>query len=141
MGEHQLTHSNLHVTNKYPHETPGIGEPVRIQTLIPQSAVEALHVGILHRLSRLNKLQAHAPFLTPGGQCPTAKLWPLIQNDRLRQSSLARDPVQHAAHSQPTQRGIHLLTPKGCRTGEALSESPMKHLHIRWNPELQNGFA
>ena len=55
------------------------GEPVGIQTFIAQSAVEALHEGILHRLARLNELQSHAPFFAPGGQRPAAKLRPIVQ--------------------------------------------------------------
>jgi hypothetical protein len=42
---------------------PQTGEPVRIQAFVAQAAVEAIHVGILHRLARLNKLQADAPVL------------------------------------------------------------------------------
>ena len=36
------------------------GEPVRVQTFIPQPAVEAFYVRVLYGLSRLNKLQSHS---------------------------------------------------------------------------------
>ena len=39
------------------------GEPIGIQTFIPQSAVKAFYVGILHRLAWLNELQPHTVFL------------------------------------------------------------------------------
>src|SRR5438067_9551380 len=75
------------------------GEPVRVQTFIPQPAVEAFYVRVLYGLSRLNKLQSHSAVFAPGRQCPTAKLRPVVQNDGFRQSALARNPIQHAAHS------------------------------------------
>src|SRR5438132_1029607 len=75
------------------------GEPVRVQTFIPQPAVEAFYVRVLYGLSRLNKLQSHSAFFAPGPQCPTAKLRPVVQNDGFRQSALARNPIQHASRS------------------------------------------
>ena len=52
------------------------GEPVGIQAFVSQPAVEALHVGVLDRLARLDKLQSHSAFFTPGRQRPSAKLRP-----------------------------------------------------------------
>ena len=74
------------------------GEPVRVQTFIPQPAVEAFYVRVLYGLSRLNKLQSHSAVFAPG-RGPTAKPRPVVQNDGFRQSPLARNPIQHAAHS------------------------------------------
>jgi hypothetical protein len=70
-----------------------------IQTFIPQSAIEAFYVSILDGLAWLNELQPHPTFCAPGRQCPTAKPWPIVQNDGFRQSALAGDPIQYAPHS------------------------------------------
>jgi len=82
--------------------------PVRIQAFIAKPAVEALRVGILHRLARLNELQPHRAFFAPGGQGSTAKPRPVIQNDGFRQTSLRRHSIQHPPHLQTTQRSIDL---------------------------------
>src|SRR5215469_17578927 len=84
------------------------GKPIRVQTFIAQSPVEALYIGILHGLARLNELQPHLAFFAPGRQRPAAELWAVVQNDGLRQSSLAGDPIQHPTHSQSAQRRVDL---------------------------------
>src|ERR1700676_1591774 len=83
-------------------------EPVRIQTFVAQSAVEAFDVGILRGLARLNELQSHAAFFAPSGQCPPAKLRPVVEDNGSRQTSLAGYPIQHPPHSQPAQRCVDL---------------------------------
>src|ERR1700693_1047152 len=45
-------------------------EAVGIQTFVAHRAVEAFHVGILHRLAGLNELQSQAPFFAPRGPRP-----------------------------------------------------------------------
>jgi hypothetical protein len=53
-------------------------EPVRVQTFVAQSAVEALDVGILRGLAWLNELQPRTALFAPGRQCPsrgTARFW------------------------------------------------------------------
>jgi hypothetical protein len=77
-----------------------------ILTNLRHLADEAFHVGILHRLAGLNELQPHTPFCAPGGQCPTPKLWPVVQNNRFRQTSLRHHPIQHPTDAQSAQRGI-----------------------------------
>src|ERR1700730_17903815 len=67
------------------------GEPVRVQAFIAQATVEALYVGILHRLAGLNEPQAHAPFFAPGSLRSTAKLRPVVHNDCFRQAALTGD--------------------------------------------------
>jgi len=83
-------------------------EPVRIQPFVAQSPVEAFDVGILYWLTRLNKRQPHSAFFTPGRQRPLPKLWPVIEDNGFRQSSLADNPIQDPPHSQSAQRGVDL---------------------------------
>ncbi len=56
-------------------------EPVRIQTFIPQPAVEAFYVGVLYRLAWLDELQPHTAFFAPCRQCPTAELRPIAPRE------------------------------------------------------------
>jgi hypothetical protein len=39
---------------------------------------------------------SRTPFFAPDGRGSTAKLRPVVQNDRSRQSTLTNDPVRHA---------------------------------------------
>jgi hypothetical protein len=87
-------------------------KPVRIQAFVAQWTVEALYIGILYWLARLDEFQSHAAFFAPGRQCPPAKLRPVVEDNGFRQSSLAGDPIQHSSHSQPAQRRVDL----DCRT-------------------------
>jgi hypothetical protein len=40
--------------------------PVRVQAFLSQSPVEALRIGVLHRLAGLDELQSHPSFFAPG---------------------------------------------------------------------------
>ena len=59
-------------------------EPVRVQTFVAQSSVEAFDVGILRGLAWLNELQPYPALFTPGGQRSTTKLRAVIQHYRFR---------------------------------------------------------
>jgi hypothetical protein len=41
-------------------------EPVRIQAFLSQPPIEALRIGVLHQLARLDELQSHTSFFAPG---------------------------------------------------------------------------
>jgi hypothetical protein len=53
-------------------------EPVLAQALVPESPVEALDEGILHRPPGPNEVQLHAVCLGPGVQRPTLELRPVV---------------------------------------------------------------
>jgi hypothetical protein len=53
------------------------GEPVRVQTFIPQPAIEAFCVGVLYRLAWLDELQPHPVFFAPGRQARLRNSGPL----------------------------------------------------------------
>src|SRR5438105_764942 len=73
-------------------------EPVRIQAFVAQSSVEAFGKSVLCWLARLNELQSHASFFAPRRQRSSAKLRPVIQHNRFRQSALAGNPIEHPPH-------------------------------------------
>ena len=50
---------------------PGVSqvqEPVTVQALIPELAIETLDVSVLRRFARCNKVQPYPAVLGPGGQ-------------------------------------------------------------------------
>ena len=59
-------------------------EPVFVQTLIPQSADEALSIGIFSRLSRPDEIQLHTIAISPLIQDFTGKLRSIVYRDDLR---------------------------------------------------------
>jgi hypothetical protein len=64
---------------------PGLGhrgEPVLVEALVPQLAVEALDEGVLHRLARLDEVQPHPSLVGPGIQRLPGKLWAVVDDDR-----------------------------------------------------------
>ena len=104
------------------------GKPVRIQTFIAQSPVEAFYIGILHRLARLDELQPHSAFFAPGRQCSLAKFRPVVEDNGFWQSSLAGDPIQHPgalavrpAMCPPRSPGIPACNHPRWSTSESLS--------------------
>src|ERR687890_224724 len=76
-------------------------KPVRIQALLPEPAVETLDEGILHRLSRLDKLQANMPLFAPGCDCPPPKLWSIVHDDHFRPAPLGDYVLQDTSDPHP----------------------------------------
>ena len=60
-------------------------EPVLVQALVAELAVEALDVGVLRRLAGLDQAQLDAALVGPLVERPARELRPLVGPDRLRQ--------------------------------------------------------
>ena len=63
-------------------------EPVQVQAILPELAVENFHERVLRRLSRLDEMQLHAGVSRPEEHGLACKLRPAIANQRLRQRSV-----------------------------------------------------
>jgi len=61
-------------------------DPMRIQALVPELAVETLHEGVLHRLAKLNKPQAHSGTPVRSDQSNIALLVPSGRLSRMNSS-------------------------------------------------------
>src|SRR6266852_125789 len=90
---------------------PGIGQvtkPAGVQTLISQPPIEAFHVAVLHRSSRLNVDQLDLPLLAPAQEMPRGELRSVVTANRFWQPSLFDRLFQGAAHSRTRQTRIYL---------------------------------
>src|ERR1039458_1347920 len=85
-----------------------IQEPVLVQTLIPELAVEAFDVAILHRPARRDEVQLYSVLIRPPVQDLAGELRTVVDDHVLRFSSLLFPSFQHPHHAQPWQRSVHL---------------------------------
>ena len=93
------------------HNVTGCGqarEPVLVETLVPKAPVEALDVGVLHRLARINEVQTHPVLVGPGIHRPPRELWPIVDHDQIRQAPFSAQPVQDPRNPETRERGIDL---------------------------------
>ena len=72
------------------------GEPVLRQALVPEAAVEALDIGVLHRLAELDEARLDTVPDDPGLHRPARELRAVAGAAHLRQSALALDLVEQA---------------------------------------------
>src|SRR5262249_41939793 len=62
-----------------------IGEPVLVETLVSESAVEALNEGVLDRLPRADEVELDAPAVGPGVERPASELKAIVADQRRRE--------------------------------------------------------
>src|SRR6266849_2886726 len=75
---------------------PGIGQvtkPAGVQTLISQPPIEAFHVAVLPRSSRLNVDQLDLPLLAPAQEMPRGELRSVVTANRIPAALAARSPA------------------------------------------------
>ena len=83
------------------HGHPGLMqglEPALVQVLVPELAVEALDVAVLHGAPRLDQDVANAMRLRPGHEGPAGELWTVVGTYSLRVPAKQRSAVQHPGH-------------------------------------------
>ena len=83
---------------------PGVGkahEPVGVQTLCSQLAIERFNEGIIGRLSRPAEVQSDAVGVCPEVQIARDKLRSLIDADRAGRANVGTDSVQGRHTSSP----------------------------------------
>src|SRR5262249_10696497 len=61
-----------------------VEEPVLIEALVPEPAIEAFYKAVLHRFSRLNELELDAVLVRPLVESMADELRPIVANDRVR---------------------------------------------------------
>lgn len=92
-------------------------EPAFVQTLVAESAVEALGVCVLHRFPRLDEVQRDTALVCPLVKYLPSELrripciagrpaWPIITHDAFRQPSDKRESVQDTRDAFACERGI-----------------------------------
>jgi len=70
-------------------------EPVLIEALIAELAVEALDVAVLHGAARLDQQVRDAVLLRPGDEGPAGELWPIVGTQGARIAAEPGGPLQH----------------------------------------------
>ena len=60
------------------------GEPVEIETVLPELAVKALDKRILGWLSKLDEVEFHAALLRPKEHRLAGQLWAIVADDFVR---------------------------------------------------------
>ena len=76
-------------------------EPVLLQALVPEPAIEALDTRVLHGLARRDKRKLHSPLIRPGVQGVADELGPVVRQQPVRQRTpLVGYPIQHP-HDPP----------------------------------------
>src|SRR5438034_9902729 len=79
-------------------DLPGVNksqEPVLVEALVPQAAVEALDEGVLDGLAGLDEAQTHAAFIGPLIERPASKLGAVVQRDLSRSCPALGDHIEH----------------------------------------------
>src|SRR5208337_1444411 len=83
-------------------------EPVRVEALVAQPSVEAFHMTILHRPSRLDVHQPNLPVLCPAQHAPRGELRAVVRAHVLRPATLLDQPLQHTRYASRAQAGVGL---------------------------------
>ena len=83
-------------------------EPMLVEALVPELAVEALDVRVLDRLPGLDKMQMHPLLMSPLVHHETRELRPVIQDYLRRQSPREREVIEHPHNSVGADRWRHL---------------------------------
>ena len=85
-----------------------IEEPVLVQTLVAELAVEALDETVLHGPSGGDEVQLHLILVSPLIHHLTGKLGPVVDHDRLRLAASSLQFFQHPHAPLTRLRGVHL---------------------------------
>ncbi len=73
-------------------------EPMVVQALVPELAIEALDEGILRRAARRDELQVHAVAIRPLIERAAGELRPLVGANSGGQTTKPRGLVEHSRH-------------------------------------------
>lgn len=73
-------------------------EPVRVQALVPQAAVERLHESVVGRLTRPAEVERDAVLIGPAVERLRDELRPIVHPDGSGRTADRRDPRHHLNH-------------------------------------------
>jgi hypothetical protein len=84
-------------------------EPMLAQAFIPEFAIEALDIPVLHQLFRLYKLQFHLILIDPLLQCFASKFRSRVRSDSGRiasEAAIASGDLQTCSPNAPSATGL-----------------------------------
>src|SRR5579871_5049516 len=79
-----------------------------ISAFVPEPAVEAFHMAVLHWLAWLNVQQRDLLLFAPNQKMPARELWSVIAANRLWLAALIDHPIERARHSMTGQACVDL---------------------------------
>jgi hypothetical protein len=85
-----------------------INEPVLIQTLVSELAVEALDIAVLNRLPRTDEAELDALSVSPCIESSASELRPVVRDHSDRLSSRLEEAIEHAGYTLSGQCGVDL---------------------------------
>src|SRR6266446_7761259 len=100
-------------------------EPVLVETLVAEPAVETLDVGILIRLARLDEVQPDALGVGPCIEGPADELGSIVRDEHRRARARLDEPLEHLDHSPAADRRVHFDRQTG----------PREVIHHRQKPD------
>src|SRR5690606_36119384 len=80
------------------------GEPVEVQAVVAEGAVEALDEAVLHRFAGLHEVDLDATGIRPGVERPARELRTVVGNDHVGETSLAPQALEHLNDPHSWQR-------------------------------------
>ena len=83
-------------------------EPADAKALLSQLAVEALHVGVLRGLARLDVDQIDLAIQSPGEEVATGQFRAVVTANGSRQAALGDDLVEHTRNAQAREARVYL---------------------------------
>lgn len=84
------------------------GEPVEVQTLIPELSLKAFDKGILHGFPRIDVDNTDLVLFRPREEGVCRKLRTIVGNNILRFSPCLYEPVEHPGNDLCGDRGVHM---------------------------------
>ena len=81
-------------------------EEMLVETLVTQSAIEALDEAILHWLARGNIVPFNLGLVRPAEDGVGRELGPVIADNHLRLATGGDELIQLTSHANPAQRGV-----------------------------------
>ena len=110
-----------------------IPEPTHTQALFSESAVKALHMGVLDRLAGLDVAQVDLPLQGPGQEVTTGQFRAVVAADANRPAASCDDLIQHPGHPAAGEASIDFQSqtlPCRCRPHSTRGSSvrqPLRH--------------
>ena len=82
-------------------------EEMLVETLVTQSAIEALDEAILGRLAGCDVVPFHAPFFLPGQDSACGELGAVVADHHAGCASHLQHLIQFTGHPDAGERGVH----------------------------------
>src|SRR5688572_20200325 len=84
-----------------------VGEPVKVQALVAELAVEALDERVLHGLAGPDEVQLHSALIRPGVERLAGELRSVVADDQFRRSAHDNELFENTRYATTADRRVH----------------------------------